>query len=494
MLSQIAAVDHVDLPPEGTGTVRAISRIGYTLEEALADLIDNSVDAEANNVEITFFRNDRELTAVAIADDGRGMTTEQLHQGMRFAGRTDQKPEELATYGFGMKSASLSQCKTLTVVTRKAGSTSACRWARESIGKDWRCEILDSGAAAHLFSSAGVRTRSAVSGTLVIWDRLDRLSVGEGELDEFVSGQIPALELHLGLVFHRFLRSGHLKITIAVKHEQRSLALPRLVRPLDPFGYDASGDRRYPKTFKTMLPGTGALALIAHIWPPKSVDPHFLLGSRTGAQWQGIYAYRNDRLIQAGGWNKVVRNNTDAELKQARISIELPPGGIDVNVQKSKLEVSAAQAQALLKAKSDDGKTLADFLEDARRAYRAGKRARMPTATATLVPGQGVPAPLRRRALKELAPRGQVHEVEFSWETLPEGQLFELDPGEDRIILNKLYRKAVLSGSAASGADAPLVKMLLFLLFKEDLKLLRLRQKRREWVEMCNRLLLKALS
>jgi hypothetical protein len=86
MVAELKAVDSIRLAPEGGGTIRALSRIGYELPDALADLIDNSIDAGAGRVEITIFRNDDEVTSVTIADDGRGMSAEQLMRGMQFAG------------------------------------------------------------------------------------------------------------------------------------------------------------------------------------------------------------------------------------------------------------------------------------------------------------------------------------------------------------------------------------------------------------------------
>ena len=143
MLEPLATVDHMLLPPEGKGTIRALSRIGYELPAAIADLIDNSIDAQATRVEITFLRNDHEITAVTIADDGRGMDMGALRAGMQFAGQTTHDPGDLGTYGMGLKSASFSQSKTLTVISRRNSSVVASRWSVEAIGNDWRCEILD---------------------------------------------------------------------------------------------------------------------------------------------------------------------------------------------------------------------------------------------------------------------------------------------------------------------------------------------------------------
>jgi len=493
MLEPLATVDHMLLPPEGKGTIRALSRIGYELPAAIADLIDNSIDAQATRVEITFLRNDHEITAVTIADDGRGMDMGALRAGMQFAGQTTHDPGDLGTYGMGLKSASFSQSKTLTVISRRNSSVVASRWSVEAIGNDWRCEILDPKSAGAVFDELCLRGKSPPCGTLVIWERLDRLVVGQqtDALDEFLATAMPRLEAHLGLTFHRFLESGALSISIVVRHERRALALPRPVRPHDPFRYPNSGASGWPKPMQCELPGLGSLSLEAHIWPGGSAADGFLLGSRKGIEFQGFYFYRNNRLIQAGGWNSVVKDQ-DPELQLARVAIELPPQGIDVNVQKSALQVTASQAQALVTA-SDGEIDFEDYLEAARAAYRAFRRSDKGPSVSPVIPGAGMPMPIRRAAQRRIAGQKAAEEIGFSWEDLEDGQIFDLDLTEMNIVLNRTYRHEVLDGAAASGADAPLVKMLLFQLYKDDFGRQRSSRKQREHIELTNALLFEVI-
>ncbi|MGQ0589132.1 MAG: ATP-binding protein [Sphingosinicella sp.] len=489
-MESLTVVDRVRLPPQGSGTVRALSRIGYELEEALADIIDNSIDAAASDVEITLLRDDDTITGVTIADNGRGMDAETLKLGMQFAGRVEHSDNELGTYGLGMKSASFSQCSTMSVITRQGGRTLGSQWVFETIGSDWQCNILDPKAATKAFDALCLKGRKPKTGTLVIWNRLERLTVGPGPdaLDEYLSTAMPRLEAHLGLTFHRFLQSGALSLTIVVRHERRPLALPRPVRAHNPFAYPHSGDPAWPKKLRTRLPGVGEIELTAHIWPPGSVLDNFLLGSRKGVEFQGFYFYRNDRLIQTGGWNGVVKSRADPSLSLARVAAELPPGGTHMNVQKSKLQVSAGQAQALIDA-TDGQVDLLDYLDAARALYRADRRGERHAETEIFVPGQGFPWRARAAATKRLGKAKQVEEIAFAWERLPVGTVFHLDLTETRIVLNKRYRTEILDGQTASGADAPLVKMLLFLLFRDDFSLQRSSRKRQERVELGNALL-----
>lgn len=495
MLEGLKAVDSAKLAPEGGGTIRALSRIGYDLSDALADLIDNSIDAGASRAEITIYRSDDQVTSVTIADDGRGMGDAELRVGMQFAGRTDHDPQDLGAFGMGMKSASFSQCETLTVISRKGGETSAARWSIEQIGQDWKCEFLEDAASEAEFRRLCIPAKRPVTGTLVVWDRLTRLAVGAGDddLDVFLATEVARIERHLGLVFHRFLSAGSLILTIMVKHERRSLALPRTIKPRDPFDYPRSGAKGWPRRLTAELPGVGALDMEAHIWPAGSLAEGYLLGAKSGIQWQGFYFYRNNRIIQAGGWNGVVRNDQDYDLALARVAVELPPGGLEMNVQKSALQVTAAQEQAFLGAEGDDF-NFEDFLAAAREASAAARRATKVSKNVPLVPGQGLPMSVRRSAAKLLSGTGPHQTLDFVWEPLGEEEVFRLDLAETRVLLNKDYRRAILGDAPASAADAPIVKLLLFLLFKDDFERLRFSGKRTAYLDVCNALLLEALG
>ncbi|GGF78152.1 hypothetical protein GCM10011402_33510 [Paracoccus acridae] len=495
MLKPLATVDHMLLRPEGKGTIRALSRIGYELPAAIADIIDNSIDAQATRVEITFLRNDREITSVTIADDGRGMDMATLRMGMQFAGRTDHDVGDLGTYGMGLKSASFSQAKTMTVISRQNGNVVASRWSVEAIDNDWRCEVLDPVQAGVTFNDLCLRGKTPASGTLVIWERLDRLVVSQhaDALDEFLGTAMPRLEAHLGLIFHRFLESGALSISTVVRHERRPLALPRPVRPHNPFLYPNSGAPGWPKALSCEFPGLGSLTLDAHIWPAGSAADGFLLGSRKGIEFQGFYFFRNNRLIQAGGWNGAVKGNQDPELMLARVAIELPPAGIDVNVQKSALQVTASQAQALLAA-SDSEIDLEDYLEAARAAYRASRRTERSSGSPPAVPGPGIAMRVRRAARKWIAGNREAEEIGFAWGELDDGQVFDLDLSEMNIVLNRKFRYEILDGSPASSADAPLIKILLFQLYKESFARQRSSGKLRDHVNLTNSLLFEIIK
>lgn len=492
MSEAVRSIDAFSLPPDGGGAAKAFSRIGYDLADALADLIDNSLDAEAARVEITFHRDDVRIFAVTIADNGRGMNDRNLRDAMRFAAPAKRPDDALGVFGLGMKSASLSQCRSLTVLTRSGGEPVAgCRWSVESIKADWSCEVLDPTGATIAFEGSYFSGKGApAAGTVVLWERLDRMSVADGEqgLDAFLGQLMEALGLRLGLIFHRFL-GPKFGIVLRAKHRDRPHGLPRRVRAYNPFGYSTTGRAGYPKKLVARLGDGEELTLTAHIWPSESASPDFLLGRRRGTPHQGFYFYRNDRLIQAGGWNGAIREGSDAELSLARVAIDLPPALVDTNVQKSAVQATAALSQAL-RAATSGRTTFDDYLADARRAYRAGRRRPESGRPVPIVPGAGLPVALQRGLSKVLGGKGPVRQIDFVWESLPKKKVFEVEAEADRIILNRKYRRQLLGSSPASPADAPLAKLLFFLLLESELDRSRASRKQQEWLDRCNKVLL----
>lgn len=487
-MPSLKAVNVVTLPPDSGGSAKAFSRIGYDLTEAVADIIDNSLDAGASRVEVTFLRNDDHLRAVTISDNGNGMGPDELRAAMQFATPQDRDQSKLGVFGLGMKSASLSQCRSVTVLASADGSISGCRWTDESIGAGWKCEILDETEVGQAFADGYAGGKAPASGVVVLWEKLDRLSVegGEGGLDAFLPQLLATLDLRLGLIFHRFI-GPKFGIILRIKHVDRSSSLPRRVRAYDPFGYTQTGRDGFPKNYRVELPG-GSLQLQAHIWPPNTASPNFLLGRRKATPHQGFYFYRNDRLIQAGGWNGLVRDATEPDLSLARVAVDLPPGVVDTNVQKSEVQTTAALAHALTAAKAGRS-SISEYLDAARKTFRQGRGRPSAGAPVPIVLGQGLPVALQRASASQAGGKF-TRPIDFEWQVLDVDRVFELDVAGDRILLNRTHRAALLDGAAPSGADAPLFKLMLFLLSKGELDRTRGSAKHTAWLDDCNRMLI----
>jgi hypothetical protein len=483
----------VNLPDPGR-TGEFISRIHYLLEDSLADLIDNSIDAHASHVHIRLFRNAKRFVRLTIADDGSGMDLETLRLAMKYGARTPHKSGDLGKYGVGMKTASFNQSKSLSVLTMQQGKTNAWRWTLASMGSGWECEILDSKDAARVLvhGAAGVKIRE--NGTVIVWDKLECLQAPAAELEALTSRVLNELDISLGIRFHRFLESGALSVTIDVYHmEAEGEPIGIKVASLDPFGYERSGAKGYPLTFKVELGEHQKIELDAHVWPPKSEAPGYKLGVGKVASRQGFYIYRNDRLIQIGGWLGLRANDSEPHSSLARVSVDLPPemdGLFGLNVQKTSVKAPSGFKDAVENSQAG-GTKWEDYLRCAEDVYRdRGKIVRV----SNVVPGAGIPSGAQKKISKSVAvPVGQLRPISFDWVKMDEDRFFEVDLENDEIRMNKGYREKVLERGKASGADAALVKTLLFALVRSQFDKERNSTKQRRQVEGWNEMILKVL-
>ena len=483
-------------PPDSARVKEAFSRVGYALEESVADLIDNCIDAKASEVLVRFVHDAKQVQRIVIADNGNGMIEDVLREAMRFGSTLRHKSDDLGKYGIGLKAASFSQCDELSVVTRKAGKASGRRWSSASFGKDWLCEILEADDCSILLGAewAGLDLRSA--GTLVIWDKLSCLKVdGETSAAEAVEDAIGTLANHLGLVFHRFLDDGSIRIRIDSQLSTRPATdVVHQVEALDPFAYSQAGASNYPKRFSVSIDGVGEIDLHAHIWPKKSREQGFRLGGGKVSARQGFYFYRNNRLIQAGGWNGVRRDDAEPHLSLARVTIDLPAGinGFDVSIQKTKVNVPQGFIDATQEAESGSTK-FTDYIAKADEVYRA--KGGEGDDDFPLVPWQGLSGPARETARQTLA-RGEkrVRKVSFEWDDLDRGLVFEIDVDQRRIKLNEAYRKSLLNGGRRSKTDAQVIKTLIFFLVRNSFDKKLISRKLREEIEAYNQILLRCLK
>lgn len=290
------------LPPDA-GYGKALTNQGYGFEVAIADLIDNSIDAGADKIVVHFLRDAERILTLLVIDNGRGMDDAGLDAAMTVGRRRDYAEGALGMYGTGLKAASLSHASSLTVVSRTKRSRTAGRHlTAEGIEDGFRCDTVDPRYAQELVD----RYDGVIEwhGTVVRWDRVRTFeTVTRGQSDQYLSRAISRLETHLGLYLHRFLQGG-LKLDIAVwdvssgeghlGEEVDHIA----VEALDPFGYKVPGKAGYPRAFTAPVEGLGDVRLTAHIWPAKSKQAGFRqIGAL--AERQGFYFYRNDRLVQA---------------------------------------------------------------------------------------------------------------------------------------------------------------------------------------------------
>jgi len=485
-----------EAPPNPKRMIEALRQIGYSLEQSIADLVDNSINAEAGNVLIRFVTKGEKIESIIIADDGHGMSATKLADAMKFGSEDEAAPESLGKYGMGLKLASLSFAKSLTVISRRANKTHAMRWTIKGISSGWLCDVLDETSSKNYYDSDWSGLDISRHGTLVIWDSIDKLATGQKGLQKTLRTIRNRLSNHIGLCFHRFIEDGSLNVFVDVQQSGEEIHRIRdEIYALNPFAYPVSGHQEFPKKLKSDIDGVGTLILDAHIWPANSDEPQYKLGGRTSAR-QGFYFYRNNRLIQAGGWNGVVQDESEPHGSLARIKVDLPPRfdkHFGLNVQKSAVIVPPAFVPGVQGAHADDGDTIARYRRKADSVYR--KKDTGAIKHRPMILGEGVPKSVAKAARAEFSPSGErTRRVDFRWEYLSSGDVFKIDQANDTIVLNKIYRKSILCGMHPIKTDVPLFKTLIFFLAKEDINRSRMSGKRKEELDSINRLLAAAIK
>lgn len=471
--AELASSGEDIIMPDAAMLIRALRQIGYSFEQAISDLIDNSISAGASVVLLRFFVKGEKIRSIALVDDGAGMTEKGLTEAMRFGSETDMSRRTLGKFGMGMKLASLSYAQSLTVVSVKNGKPAARRWSVTNIGAGWACTKISSKTAASVAQApwGGIALSSA--GTAVLWDDIDRLPAGDKGIRELLKQLQRRLQLHLGMTFHRFLESRRgrkpaFRILLDLQFDGTD-ERPHFVEvePLNPFGYSASGHPEYPQTFTVNLGGHNRVEAEACIWPANAEDPAYKLGNRTAAR-QGFYFYRNDRLIQAGGWNGLVQSDAEPHSSLARVRIDLPQS-LDalfgLNVQKSAVIIPPIFLPALLTARSNTKGSFDEYRSTAQTVYRRldvrAERQQM------LIPTEGFPKALRSHLKKTMAGKSGFRGARFVWAELASpSAIFELDRKNTNILINRRLRKSFPAGS---GKELTLLKTCLYFLLREDL-------------------------
>lgn len=310
--------------PRADILVESTRSIGYTFESALADIIDNSIGNGATHIDVRF----SSITPryIAILDNGCGMTPDELIIAMRYGSKNvnDQRAEsDLGRFGLGLKTASLSQCRKLTVISKKNNVISAASWDLDFIieQQGWSLKVYDYDEMVPQYNKAipGIldELNAYETGTIVIWEDFDKMLEGTSEPGTLFDEKISIARLHLELIYHNFLdKTSKSPIEIRFNYFPLVAKDPFLTKhpgtqPLSEEYIDLDGHNIRVKPY--ILPYINKLS-------PEDIN---LLGTLDDLRnKQGIYVYRNNRLIIWGTW---FRLDTKNELnKLARIRVDIP--------------------------------------------------------------------------------------------------------------------------------------------------------------------------
>ena len=314
------------LNPPARSMFEALRGLGYSVWTAVADLIDNSINAGARRVHLDF-RWAEERSHVTVLDDGDGMDEDELTAAMRLGSRSPLQPRsdtDLGRFGLGLKTASISQCRRLTVASRRGGGPIAVRcWDLDQVARtdEWQ---LRTTAQADTEALLAPLERLA-QGTLVIWQDLDRLAIGVGRRAEqaFLKA-VDQTAAHLSMVFHRYLDGPKplLRIYVNDSKEQHP------IRPWDPTLRNHPATQRTPR--EHLHNGSSSILVQGFVLPHKdrlSESEYEEAGGLEGwVAQQGFYVYRNKRMLLAGSWLGLGRGRKwvkEEHYKLARLILDM---------------------------------------------------------------------------------------------------------------------------------------------------------------------------
>lgn len=338
-----------DVTPNPEFLIKSIAEQGYSLESALADLMDNSLSANASRIEVLADAEKQPFT-LFLADNGDGMSLAQLKSAMQFPSSSPEDSRsnnDLGRFGLGLKTASFSQTRSFTVLSRQKGESlyNARTWDVSLLksGK-WRMLINNADEINELLLQYNCISKEHLNesakfsaNTIVIWKGLYKF---ENYIDE--NNRIAALKKeltevtaeYLEIVFHRFMEREANPLILRINN--------KILSPFNPFPISQSNFRSLEPLKKKFH--DDAIKIEGFVLPSRSIDESsdglniWTTRYRSLMGMEGIYIYRCNRIIFFGGWNRLIKKGPRLQLARLRVDIG---NGVDnlinLNVAKSQV-------------------------------------------------------------------------------------------------------------------------------------------------------------
>lgn len=297
--------------PNPKSTINSYRSFGYNLATAIADIIDNSISASATEIRLEYKWNGQN-SFISVSDNGTGMNKDELVLAMTPGSKDPEElrsEKDLGRFGMGLKTASFSQCKRLTCITKRENYATIKRcWDIDYINSENEWQLLDYVSDNSFLE----KIETQKSGTLVLWEKLDRI-VGNAETsNESVKNafyqEMVNMKEHLSLVFHKFIESKRIKIYF--QNEE--------IEPYNPFllNLNPKPEMGQPEIFGNV---EITYFILPHMSEIGKTDYENSGGSLGWFNAQGFYIYRGDRLLVAGDWLGLEKKRDYSKL--ARISV-----------------------------------------------------------------------------------------------------------------------------------------------------------------------------
>lgn len=306
-------VNHVESIPEARLLLMSLRSVGYTEETAVADILDNSISADATEIKITF---SWDAERIMIADNGVGMSEDNLVANMRI-GSSDpgeiRSKKDLGRFGMGMKTAAFALGKRLTVITKANGKYANATWDLDEVLKiGWNLIIQNDESLEQYYPILEHQ------GTIIIIEKLDRMidARNKQKSERKFYSTIRKTEEHLGLTFHRFIEEDGIRIFINGNQ----------IDAWNPFLTDNRATQELPEEIPVSDDGLHEALIQPYILPHKTKfqnqDEYQKAGGPKGWNYdQGIYLYRNRRLIVYGTWFDYVKKEPAYNLARIKLDI-----------------------------------------------------------------------------------------------------------------------------------------------------------------------------
>ncbi len=321
-------IEQVELLPDPTRLMEGLRDTGYQFDTAIADIIDNSIAADANLVELTLVMDLRGSIRIAVADNGIGMNREGLLNAMKYGSDRRANAASLGKFGLGLKTASTAFCKCLSVISRDSATAPllSATWDLDHVIKTGKWELLLSEQVDQQAAGWLDKVAHDHAGTVVLWTKVDRLfqkdykNKGGAQAQNALKKTIVAIREHIGMVYQRFLDPSDTRArNVVVKVNGTP------VEAWDPFRTklsDLVAQDDVPTEF-----GDGKTAnfnVKAYILPRSREypTPEDEEQARLGNARQGVYIYRENRLIQESDWLGMFSKEPHGSLLRVEFSFD----------------------------------------------------------------------------------------------------------------------------------------------------------------------------
>jgi hypothetical protein len=337
----------VENAPSASRVAESLRDTGYDFNVAIADVVDNSIDAKATEVHISIaFDEDYKLT-LSIADNGSGMDSDGITNALKYGAEDLEVNDRLGKFGLGLKTASTAFCRRLEVISRPSADSPTFFGALDLDQIAKSNKWVNQKRAANVFEKQLLDDFVGdSSGTVIVWAQIDRLLTGYQELggkprQKALTKLIEDLTRHLSMVFQRFLDRDCVaapNLSIFINDEE--------LAPWNPF-YLGEATEVKIETLE-IHKGDGSIANLvveAYVLPRKEdfSSAELAESAMVGNDMQGVYVFRENRLIHGPDWLGIFKMEPHYAL--ARVGLYFDHDldeGFHVDIKKSRIILDSA--------------------------------------------------------------------------------------------------------------------------------------------------------